>query len=101
MTEYKVGRWYPWSGGDCPVPYDSVVKTVRRNTGAWDPMPATLLEWGHDISDPIVAFVICQTISPEYVSLTICRQNGASPITLTGTMKITGGKPDLSTWEES
>lgn len=45
---YRVGMWYPWTGGECPVPADTRVRYLLRD-GYKATHPADSLTWRHDI----------------------------------------------------
>lgn len=58
MMKYKVGKWYGWNGGECPVHPETVVMLISKGSvvneikAGWD-------DWHHTHGDEnIVAFRI-------------------------------------------
>lgn len=57
--EYKPGKLYDWTGGECPVDGNTVVNAVLRYGVVTGARAASYFEWDHDGGhDDVIAFVI-------------------------------------------
>jgi len=115
MTErkYEIGRWYPWNGGECPVPANTKGYVLRRYDGynLRDIFIGQLLRatW----NDFVVAFCVTEYPPEEKTRTGKCRaycfDHSApgfvdyhdSPNTNPGTYTVTtvDGRPTKIVWE--
>lgn len=58
--EYEIGKWYPWNGGECPVP-DAKVSFKMANGHVNEAYPANSLLWRRDgDGGDIIAFCVTE-----------------------------------------
>jgi hypothetical protein len=57
MTEYEVGRWYGWNGGECPVHPNTIVDVTTAATGECQ-RKAGSFDWSNESSNPIRSFFV-------------------------------------------
>ena len=61
---YEVGVKYPWFGGPCPVPENTLVKCWTKGAnGSWEGLPLPAYDWSWDIwgvESDIIAFEIVE-----------------------------------------
>lgn len=44
---YQDGQWHRWTGGECPVDPDDIVKVIYRGGMMSEDYPATMWGWHH------------------------------------------------------
>ncbi len=67
LTNGKVtGTNYPWFGGHCPVPSDTMVTVTFENNETNGPIRAGIFRWDHrgDVGD-IVSYTVHEKDTPE------------------------------------
>lgn len=65
--KYEIGNWYPWTGGECPVPGVALANVKNRSGDeTTTPLPAGGWSWNHNNGKgDIIAF--CVTEYPDEV----------------------------------
>lgn len=68
-SEYEVGKWYGWNGGECPVHPQTVVQVrlYDQNADTCDMVqPAADWNWSHTSLSEIVAFrIVTPYVEPK------------------------------------
>lgn len=98
-SEYEVGKWYPWTGGECPVDGESVVSVMLRDGDIEAEASACSWQWGHDDCDgDIIAFRV-EECQPKEERVACRRAETGLHNTEHGTCIKRDGVIDWSTWE--
>ena len=105
MTTKKIyGPWIKWHGGDCPVPFDTLVEVALHSGFLLGPRSAARYAWNHlGTRTDIIAYRTVTKQPDLEAAEKLLRENGytvtppAKPLTFEDVMPMTAA-PKKGTW---